>query len=164
MAQGDRLVGEGLRFTRVGREHARHPVRLRDDVGKDAEASLERLVDQVGAVDVEDVEEAHTELAVGVGLVAREQTHGLLEGADPILTHGRAVDLAVEDHRVDRHAAHDVDHTREPGSDIVEVAGEQPHVIAQAVSSQRLAVPRVCFREKPRFIILDVIAEFRVLS
>ena len=94
----ERVVEQRLRLRGVGRADARDR-QLADDLVEVALARVERLVDEVDAVAVQDVEEPHEqERRRARGAVAAERAHGVLER----LGRGVLVDaehLAVEHDR-----------------------------------------------------------------
>ena len=98
MAVAEGVVERGLRLDGVGGGDPRDG-EVADDIIEVAEADLERLVDEVGAVAVEDVEEADQQRRGRPrGRIAAERAHRVLEGLG-----GRvlvdAEHLAVEHHR-----------------------------------------------------------------
>ena len=103
-------------------------------------AHVERLVDEVDAVAVEDVEEPHEQARRRArGAVAAEGAHGVLERlGGGVLVH--AEHLAVEHHGRHREVARQRHHAGEPVGDVVEVAGVDAHVVVEPVHLHARAV------------------------
>ena len=118
MAPGERVVEDGLGRRRIVGDRAR------DEVGPDhlpqaLAADAERLVDLVGPVEVEEVEEVGNEPGRMIGaVVAPEAAHRVLERLRRIgvgLGPHEAEHLAVEDEGLGREADHHVDDLGQPG-------------------------------------------------
>ncbi len=135
---GDRGVERGLRGVRVLGDHAADPVRLRDDALERRAALGQRRVEQVLAVDVQDVEEQRGERDAAA-LARAEARGGDLEGLRPPVVAERDR-LAVEHDRAGRQRAGELDHLRQPRGDVVERARVDRDVVAVAVDLDPRAV------------------------
>jgi hypothetical protein len=126
--RAQRVVEHLLRGVGVRGDHARD-LQVRRDGLEPRGALLERRVEQVLALDVEDVEEErHDPLGRRLAVDAR---HGLLERGRPVLVHPER--LAVEDGLGDREAAHRVDDPGQRVGDLVEVARVDADLVAAAM-------------------------------
>ena len=131
VAGGERILGEARRVVRVGRGDRRHPPRPGDPL-EHGEPFRQRRVDEIDAVDVQHVEEERLQPGRRALALGAEAAHRVLEqlrataGID-------AERLAVEHHRRDGQRACRSDNGREPFRDLVEVAGEHAHLVAEAV-------------------------------
>ena len=102
---------------------------LRDERVERVEALVAGGVEQVAAVDVQQVEEVGGDRDAGV---LGGAAGGVLEGhRAPVVGEGER--LAVEDEALGRQRAGDLDHLGEPRGDVVEAAGHDEHLVAVAV-------------------------------
>ena len=116
----------------VGGEQARQRV----------EADVQRLVEQVAAVEVEQVEEERAEQHALVGRVAAEAAHRVLERARPaVVVQGQG--LPVEDGGAARQGPHALDELGDAVGDLAQGARPHPDVVAVAVHLDAGAVELV---------------------
>ncbi len=110
------------RLLRRGSQRARHPVRARGPVER-VQPGHERLVDQVGAVEVQAVEEVRP---LGAGA---EAAHGVLEQQRPAVNVDRQR-LAVQHHALAGQPQGQLDQLGHGGGDVAQAAGEHRDPLA----------------------------------
>ncbi len=133
---GDRVGEEGPGLLRVGGDDAGGEPVCRHDRRQAALPLAGRGVDQVGAVQVQQVEQERRERGLGalpadVGL-ARGAGGGDLERPRPPVR-GERHRLAVQDHGVDRQGQGGLGDLRHPCGDVIQRAGEHGDVLAGPV-------------------------------
>ena len=122
------FVQDALSLRGVGGEEPGH-LELRRDLGEPPRSLLERHVEQVFAVDVEEVEEeGRDSLRRGLAVDLR---HGVLERRRAVVAHPER--LAVEHRLLQREAERGRHGRRHRVCDVVEVAGEDAHLRAAAM-------------------------------
>ena len=101
-------------------------------LGQRVEPDVQRLVEQVAAVEVQQVEEERAEQHAGVRRVTAEAAHRVLERARPaVVVQGEG--LAVEDGGVARQRPHPLDELGHAVGHLAQRAGPHPDVVAVPV-------------------------------
>ncbi len=140
VAGRERVAGDPVGDVRVGGDLAGDPV-CAGDLLEDRQPLAERPVDEVLAVDVEDVEEPRLEHGGPLRLGA-EPGHGVLERSRAAVLVERQR-LAVEDEPVGREGPDDLDDLGHPVGDLGEAARVDVDVVAVAVDLDASAVELV---------------------
>ena len=127
MARRDRGVEEALPGVGVGGHHGRHSA-LAYQRFQRLPARQQRAVQEILPIEVQAIEPPHRQ----VGAAPAKAAHGVLEHLGSVaVTH--ANDFAIEHEPLGRHGPDEGDHAREATCRIVEVPGEQPHLVAVSV-------------------------------
>ena len=126
------LVEEPLCFVRVSGDDRGEPSETRNGRREQLPTYRERLGDDGLATDVEDVEEERCEPGATARCVGAEVTHRVLEASRRAVVE-HAEHLTVEHEVTAGQRANEIDDAAEAVGHVVEVAGEEPDVVAASV-------------------------------
>ena len=138
VARSQRLGPEEFGLSGVGSDQSRDSPRAGDPL-QHGQAFVQRGIDQIGAIDVEHIEEERLEPDSRANLITTEAAHRLLEDSGPTVI-GDSQRLTIEHHACHRQAADHGDDLRESGRDLVEVAGIDLHVVTDPMDLDPRAV------------------------